>query len=140
MPYKDKEKERKRCRIKRWRSWGVKGDLELIHDKFMKTKYCEICKCDFDTIQKMMDHNHETGEFRNILCNKCNTNLLDTKKRTTNKSGHKNIRWCKTNNLWVYQKTIYGKTITRSFKSKIDCLCFKLIYLLKVRASAKKKK
>ena len=50
-----------------------------------------------------------------------------------NKSGHKGILFHKSNKKWVYTKQ--GKhTIYKSFKSKMDCLCFKYIYLLKIKS------
>ena len=134
MPYKDINKERKRCRIKRWRLWGVVGDLEQIHERFITTHECDICKCCFDIAnKKCMEHCHKTKKFRSICCNKCNTNMLDCSKRTTNKSGFKNIRYCKTNKIWVYQKSHYGKIHTKSFKTKKESMCYKFIYLLKLR-------
>ena len=51
-----------------------------------------------------------------------------------NTSGHRGISYCKTHKQWIYQKR--GKyKIFRSFKCKIDCLCFKYIYLLKIKSN-----
>ena len=53
--------------------------------------------------------------------------------QNNNTSGHKGISYCKTYKKWKYQKR--GKyKIQRSFKSKIDTLCFKYIYLLKIKS------
>jgi len=50
-----------------------------------------------------------------------------------NTSGHKGIFLRKSNKKWVYTKQ--GKyTIYRSFKCKTDALCFKYIYLLKIKS------
>lgn len=36
---------------------------------------CEVCNVRFsDTIRKCIDHDHSSGEFRYILCNRCNSN------------------------------------------------------------------
>ena len=52
----------------------------------------------------------------------------------TNTSGHSNISY-DTINKWRYQKTYYGgKRINKSFKSKIDALCYKYIMLLRIKA------
>jgi hypothetical protein len=57
----------------------------------------------------------------------------------TNTSGHTNISFNKNSGRWRFTKqtVVDGKrTYLVQFqrKSKIDCLCFKFIYLLKVRA------
>ena len=54
--------------------------------------------------------------------------------RTINKdntSGHKYICYDKQNNSWIFQKTINKKLTRKLFKSKIDCLCYKFIFILK---------
>ena len=48
-----------------------------------------------------------------------------------NKSGHKNISYSKYHDRWKFQKRIRGKMYRTSFKSKIDCICYKYIFLLK---------
>ena len=48
-----------------------------------------------------------------------------------NKSGHKGIIFHKSRNRWVYQKQ--GKyKIHKYFKCKIDALCFKFYWILKI--------
>lgn len=136
MPYKDKDKERKRCRFKRWRNAGLIGDYEEIHNKFINTTECDICKCSFSNKRKCMEHSHITGEFRGIVCIKCNANMLDQSIRTTNKSGIKNIHQHKDKKkyyYWVYHKRHYGKTKSKSFKNKIDAICYKFIHTLQLR-------
>lgn len=138
MPYKDKEKEKKRCRFKRWKSQGLVGDYEIIHDRFINTTHCDLCNVvlvegNKGSNKKCMDHDHTTGEFRYIVCNTCNSNMLDQSIRTTNKSGLKNIHKHSQYDYWVYQKSHYGKTKTRSFKNKIDAVCYKYIHTLQLR-------
>ena len=48
-----------------------------------------------------------------------------------NTSGHKYICYDKQNNSWIFQKTINKKLTRKLFKSKIDCLCYKFIFILK---------
>ena len=49
----------------------------------------------------------------------------------TNTSGHKYIIYHKPKKIWKFQKKIRGKQYHRYFKSKIDCICYKYIFLLK---------
>lgn len=51
----------------------------------------------------------------------------------SNSSGHKGISHHQLNS-WRYQKTYYGKNISKYFKSKTDALCYKYIILLKIKA------
>ena len=48
----------------------------------------------------------------------------------TNTCGHKNIFYCKKTNKWRFEKVINKKRYQRSFNSKIDCICYKFIYLM----------
>ena len=48
------------------------------------------------------------------------------KKYYTNKSGHKFISWNKSRKRW--------RSFNRYFKSKIDAICYKYIYLLKTKS------
>jgi len=35
-----------------------------------ETKHCNLCKCSFNEIEKVRDHCHLTGKFRQSLCSK----------------------------------------------------------------------
>lgn len=85
---KNKEKRReylqtpkglKSSRIQRWKTLGViHNDYNELYEKYINTELCESCNCEL-TIDKRktkttkcLDHCHNTGEFRNILCHSCN--------------------------------------------------------------------
>ena len=97
--------------------WKLNGliaiNYEIIFDRYYYSSHCENCKCEYtkDNV-KCMDHDHKNGLFRNILCNACNVNLMDT-----NTSGIPNISWDKFKNGWHYQKIIKGKKHTKRHKS-----------------------
>ena len=68
-----------------WRSRGVKGDLDEIYMLYVNTTHCEYCSIEFGEIGdgegswKCLDHCHQTGEFRGVLCNNCNvTDMLNS--------------------------------------------------------------
>ena len=130
--YKQSPKGQKNRAYNNWRIRGLNmEDFDNIYDIFVNTKYCDICKCSFENIKKHMEHNHKTGEFRGVVCNMCNINMLDVKMKSNNISGHKNIFYYKSEKKWVYNKNFYGKSYRKRFKSKTDALCYKYIMLLK---------
>ena len=54
-------------------------------------------------------------------------------KQINNKSGHIYVCYDKSSSLWKFSKTINKKRINKSFKSKIDCICYKFIIMLKIK-------
>jgi hypothetical protein len=88
MPYtKEKKREydkkynqtpqcKKSMTISRWKRSGMIGDLSFIYDNdYLNCKACWVCNTEFSTKgDKCCDHNHTTGEFRQVLCQKCNRN------------------------------------------------------------------
>ncbi len=58
----------------------------------------------------------------------------NTGMKKNNTSGHRGIYYRKDTKKWRYCK--WGKyKVYKSFKCKIDCLCFKYIYLLKIKSN-----
>lgn len=49
-------------------------EYQELYDKFFEAQggVCRICGMDDKLV---LDHNHETGEYRGLLCNKCNRGL-----------------------------------------------------------------
>lgn len=64
--------------IKRWQRIGILDeDYDKLYDKFLNTLNCEECDTEFNNNKKggklkVLDHDHETGKIRNILCSICN--------------------------------------------------------------------
>ena len=77
--YNLSEKGIKSRKINSWKSQGLKSDnYEEIYEKYINSVNCEECNIELTwggvnkSNTKVMDHNHMTGLFRNILCCKCN--------------------------------------------------------------------
>ena len=54
--------------------------------------------------------------------------------RKTNKSGHSNIHYHTLKNTWIFQYHKRGHKKSKTFKTKTDALCYKYIYLLKLKS------
>ena len=57
----------------------------------------------------------------------------------SNTSGHSSIGFYKKAQRWKFQKNIFGQCYSKCFISKIDCICYKYIFLLKVKTGLYKK-
>tara|TARA_R110000824_G_scaffold388077_1_gene583513 strand:+ start:344 stop:685 length:342 start_codon:yes stop_codon:yes gene_type:complete len=67
-------------RITQWKQKGVSLDYDFdeIYTVYISTDFCHFCHTpliegNYGSNKKCLDHNHETGEIRGILCNTCNT-------------------------------------------------------------------
>ncbi len=63
--------------ISKWKSRGLidsDGDnYEKRYQQYLEATHCNACKSEFkDSYNRKMDHNHETGLFRQFLCGACN--------------------------------------------------------------------
>ena len=86
--YRKTDAYKKSYRITNWKKSGVKcDDFNSLYDKYINCKNCEECNVELQEgnaklNKKCLDHDHETGLFRNIICNRCNTirGFIDKKK------------------------------------------------------------
>ncbi len=65
--------------IYKWKTRGlICEDYDSLYCHYLNATQCDACSCLFGTYgdgsgtHKCMDHNHETGAFRNFLCCACN--------------------------------------------------------------------
>jgi len=88
--YREKNKERfNKIRMEYYRtpegkksntinSWKAQGmlceDFDSLYEIYFHTWKCDFCNCIINKkINKHLDHNHENGEIRGILCRGCNS-------------------------------------------------------------------
>ena len=76
--YRQTESCKKSCRISDWKRSGIiHHDFDELYQMYLDTKNCDICKVElcegnFGSNKRVLDHDHSTGEVRNILCHTCN--------------------------------------------------------------------
>jgi len=73
------EKGIKIRRITSWKHYGVvSDDFDVLYDKYINTTNCEECNIELTVDRyntkttRCLDHDHTTGLFRNVLCQRCN--------------------------------------------------------------------
>ena len=80
--YRKTENGKKCNRIVNWKQRGVIcDDWDALYDKYINTANCE--NCDVELIEglhgnnrRCLNHCHETGLFRAVLCHKCNIQVF----------------------------------------------------------------
>lgn len=99
-------------------------DYVTIYYHWLVSTNCEKCNCEFTKSNfKCMDHCHNTGQYRNILCHSCNN--YDN---SNNTSGIPNISYNKTYSTWRYCKKNNYKQHRRNFKTKEEAIEYKKQY------------
>ena len=105
--------------IRDWKSRGlIYDDYDDLYEIYIKTMKCDHCNKDFkNTTDRCMDHNHETGKFRKIVCRACNT-------------GDSYIKYPNGFNRKKYEQEYrdkYKEEIKEKRGQKITCLCGSVI-------------
>ena len=119
----------KKCWKYRKVKWESEEEFEIIYTRYKDSKCCELCGIEYKTsFYKCLDHCHDTGKFRNIICRTCNLNV--GKQKINNNTGHNNIS--KINNkryklgfyyrvrIERYKVNIFEKTRT-TLEKAIEC-------------------
>ena len=82
--YKKSDKSLKNSRIYNWRKREVldnfNDNYETLYKIYLSVKFCDICNCELNQegeykTTKCLDHCHNSGYFRNIVCHSCNSKI-----------------------------------------------------------------
>ena len=76
--YEYESDNKKKSKMK-W-TWTKKKGLRLVDfertwDRYINTTHCELCNISLKKVRKNMDHDHNSGYMRFIVCHRCNTYL-----------------------------------------------------------------
>ncbi len=72
--YRKTDNGKKSKRISDWKSVGlIHENYDELYKHYLETTNCNVCNADLSKTKKCMDHDHDTGLFRYILCNACNS-------------------------------------------------------------------
>ena len=111
----------------RWKTWDVIGDLDAIYDIYLATTECMRCSDPIKGLTKHMDHDHDTGKYRAVLCSSCNVgNILDTKPHNQLKE-----KWIFPHhgNRFRFTKTTKGIPHRAFFGTLEEAIAYKTEYL-----------
>ena len=112
-----------------WKSNGFIGDLDAIYDIYLATTECMRCSVPVSGHNKHMDHDHDTGEYRAVLCRSCNLgNILDTNPSTNKKLKEKWI-YPHNGNRFKFEKTTKKIPHSAYFDTLEEAIAYKTEYL-----------
>ena len=117
-----------------WKRRGlICDDYNALYETYIGTMECEHCQIEFTKNNwRCLDHNHETGLFRKIVCHKCNA--MDSyikypngysKQEYGKEYRQKNKEYRKEKNQEWYQAN--KAEILEQNKEKIECECGSIV-------------
>lgn len=112
-----------------WKSRGIifmdDEYFEYVYNEYIQATNCDLCNIEFPNSQnRHLDHDHITGEIRNIVCLKCNIHKKEIKYKLTN-TGEEHISKCNDKNSktgYCFQIRIFrdGKHIIRTHRNTLE--------------------
>ena len=123
------ENDKRAKKIYAWRDRGLimdtYEDYLTIYYHWLCSTNCEKCNKEYTEKNiKSMDHNHTTGEYRNILCHSCNMKIHDELNKL-NTSNVANVSFHKKEKCWRYTKYIDKKQHSKRFNTKEEAIAYK---------------
>tara|TARA_R110002153_G_scaffold167734_1_gene320471 strand:+ start:211 stop:669 length:459 start_codon:yes stop_codon:yes gene_type:complete len=80
--YQQTEKGKKKTIKANWKRNGLNMEnFDEIYKRYTMAIFCDICECVLsdskprNNSSKCMDHDHDVGEFRNVVCHLCNSTV-----------------------------------------------------------------
>tara|TARA_R110002050_G_C8862945_1_gene507575 strand:- start:239 stop:724 length:486 start_codon:yes stop_codon:yes gene_type:complete len=71
--YRQTPQGKKNDMMKSWRNRGIINVTDTMYDRYINTHCCDVCKNEFkNSRDRCLDHDHTTGDFRQVLCRACN--------------------------------------------------------------------
>ena len=93
--YKYHKINMRNCWKKRGMIFVDEEHYDYIYKEYIRATNCDLCSKLFtNSRDRCLDHDHNTGDPRNIVCQRCNRNRKDTKLQKTN-TGEDHITKCK---------------------------------------------
>ena len=123
--YRQTPQGKKSIKIAKWKYKGLINDnIDELYDRWLNSTECELCGHNYSFNKKCLDHDHQTGLFRNIVCHSCNQSSKLKEMYKTNKSGYKNIQITESNTFRV-QLTINKISYRKSFKILEEAILYR---------------
>ena len=131
--------------IRKWKSRGlIYDDYDELYEIYIKTMNCQHCNKEFkNSSDRCLDHDHDTGMFRKIVCRGCNNcdsyikypkgydaKALQKQYRENNKEeiSHYANQYYEDNKEKLKQNSIQRYEDNKEeMKRKINCLCGSVI-------------
>ncbi len=118
-----------------WKRLGViHPNVDALYNMFIRTTHCNVCNKEFiSRNDRHLDHDHETGKFRYILCRSCNLKM-DRKVNKNSKLGlkyigkYKDYYYVKIHRNRKYVLNVKRKSLVDAIKARDEYLKNESVY------------